>query len=150
VDAGRWRGQGRTYARFGLTAPRLQALLDGETLSVDDVATAIWTGSVDPDDMGPLAGGRLIDLTTRRTVTNVADTQQPGVSAPHVSWLAGTLLALEVVKASVGVPGIERRVEVDLTGVPLGGWRRPQRNPSGRCPCSNPARRDLARALYGT
>jgi len=54
------------------------------------------------------------------------------------------------VKASVGVPGIERRVEVDLTGVPLGGWRRPQRNPSGRCPCSNPARRDLARALYGT
>lgn len=154
VDAGRWRGRGRTYARFGLTAPRLQSLLDGETLSVDDVATAIWTGSVDPDAMRGLVGGRLVDLMRQPGAAGRGGSGMggagSGVSAPHVSWLAGTLLAAEVVKHSVGIPGVDRRVDLDLTGVPLGGWRRPQRNPSGRCPCSNPARRDLARALYGT
>ena len=68
---------------------------------------------------------------------------------PHVSWMAGALLAAEVVKVAAGLPGLERRVELDMTGVPLGGWRRPARNPSGRCPCSNPDRRRLARTLYG-
>jgi len=152
VDVGRWRSQGRTYARFGLTAPRLQALLDGETLTVDDVATAIWTGAVGPDAMGHLVGGRLVDMMrVPSSGRPVADgPEDEAVSAPHVSWLAGTLLAAEVVKAAVGLPGLDRRVELDLTGVPLGGWRRPARNPSGRCPCTNPARRDLARALYGT
>jgi hypothetical protein len=152
VDTGRWRTRGRLYARFGLTAPRLQALLDGDTLSADDVATAIWTGSVDPESMGRLVGGRLVDLLrqppTGVTAASVAF-EETTVSAPHVSWLAGTLLAAEVTKAAAGLPGIERRVDVDLHGVPLGGWRRPPRNPSGRCPCTNPARRDLARALYG-
>lgn len=148
VDTGRWRDRGRLYARFGLTKPRLQALLTGDTLTADDVATAIWTGAVHPESIGRLVGGRLTDLL-RQPPTSVAF-EEASVSAPHVSWLAGTLLAVEVLKASAGLPGIERRVDVDLHGVPLGGWRRPPRNPSGRCPCTHPARRDLARALYGT
>ena len=155
VDTGRWRSRGRLYARFGLTGPRLQALLTGDTLTADDVATAIWTGAVHPDSMGRLVGRHLTDLlrqppTGARAPAGDVAFEEATVAAPHVSWLAGTLLAVEVMKASAGLPGIERRVDVDLHGVPLGGWRRPPRNPSGRCPCTHPARRDLARALYGT
>jgi hypothetical protein len=143
VDAGRWRGQARTYARLGITGPRLQALLDGDLLTTDDVAKAIWAGAVDPAAMSGLAGGRLVDLLTRPGAGRAE------MSMPHVSWMAGALLAAEVVKVAAGLPGLERRVELDMTGVPLGGWRRPVRNPSGRCPCSNPDRRRLARTLYG-
>jgi hypothetical protein len=83
-----------------------------------------------------------------RTPNQTESRADQKVSAPHVSWLAGTLLAAEVVKAAVGLPGLDRRVELDLSGVPLGGWRRPRQDRSGRCPCSNPFRRRLARALY--
>lgn len=143
VDVGRWRSQAGMYARLGLTAPRLQALLDGEILTTDDVAKAIWAGSVDAAAMRDLSGARLAELLAR------SDVPRPAVGAPHVSWLTGALLAAEVVKASLGLPGLDRRVDVDLAGIPLGGWRRPARNPSGRCPCTNPGRRALARALYG-
>jgi hypothetical protein len=143
VDAGRWRSQAGTYARLGVTGPRLQALLDGDVLTTDDVAKAIWAGAVDPGVMASLAGGHLVDLLRRPAVL------APQVSAPHVSWLAGALVAAEVVKVAAGLPGLDRRVDLDLAGVPLGGWRRPIRNPSGRCPCSNPDRRRLAHTLYG-
>lgn len=143
VDVARWRSQAGTYARLGLTAPRLQALLDGEILTTDDVAKAIWAGSVDPGALPGLSGGRLVDLLAR------SDVGRPEIAAPHVSWLTGALLAVEVAKAATGLPGLDRRVDVDVAGVPLGGWRRPARNPSGRCPCTNPGRRALARTLYG-
>jgi hypothetical protein len=143
VDAGRWSRQAGTYARLGVTGPRLQALLDGDVLTTDDVAKAIWAGAVEPGVMASLPGRRLVDLLHRPGVI------APQVSAPHVSWLAGALVAAEVVKAAAGVAGLDRRVELNLAGVPLGGWRRPIRNPSGRCPCSNPDRRRLARTLYG-
>jgi hypothetical protein len=157
VDARRWRDQAAVYARLGLTLPRLEALLGGERLSVDDVATAIWTGSVDPRAMDDLPGGQLGDLLARHYATiGVPASAAPGqgatgtarVSAPHVSWLGGTLLATEVVKAAIGMPGLDRRVELDLCGIPLGGWRRPRRDPTGRCPCTQPSRRELARSLY--
>jgi hypothetical protein len=157
VDARRWRDQAAVYARLGLTLPRLEALLDGERLAPDDVATAIWTGSIDPRSMDDLPGGRLGDLLARHYATiGVPASAAPGpgasgtarVSAPHVSWLAGTLLATEVVKAAVGLPGLDRRVELDLAGVPLGGVRRPRPDPTGRCPCRHPGRRELARSLY--
>jgi hypothetical protein len=107
--------------------------------------------------MDDLPGGQLGDLLARHYATiGVPASAAPGqgatgtarVSAPHVSWLAGTLLATEVVKAAIGMPGLDRRVELDLSGVPLGGWRRPRRDPSGRCPCTHPSRRELARSLY--
>lgn len=150
VDARRWRERGQLYARFGLTASRLQDLLDGQRLSVEDVATAIWTGSVDPNAVDTLVGGRLVDLLRAPRDLPAPTPPEPErqVGAPHVSWLTGTLLAAEVVKTALGVPGLDRRVEVDLSGVPLGGWRRPARNGSGRCLCTNPARRQLARSLY--
>jgi hypothetical protein len=157
VDARRWRDQAAIYARLGLTLPRLESLLGGERLTVDDVSTAIWTGSVDPRAMEDLPGGQLGDLLARHYATigvaaSPAESQGAAgtarVSAPHVSWLAGTLLAAEVAKAAIGLPGLDRRVDIDLSGVPLGGWRRPRPDPSGRCPCTHPSRRELARALY--
>jgi hypothetical protein len=177
VDGRRWRGQATVYARLGLTLFRLEALLDGARLTPDDIATAIWTGSVDPQAIDDLPGGQLTDLLGRHyaTIGVVSATAGPDdhvsagggagdpggavtglaglpglarVSAPHVSWLAGTLLATEVVKAAFDVPGLDRRVEVDLSGVPLGGWRRPRPDPSGRCPCTHGSRRELARSLY--
>jgi hypothetical protein len=157
VDARRWRDQAAVYARLGLTLPRLEALLGGQRLTVDDVSTAIWTGSVDPRAMDDLPGGQLGDLLARHYATiGVPASPAPGqgatgtarVSAPHVSWLAGTLLATEVVKAAIGMPGLDRRVELDLGGVPLGGWRRPRRDPTGKCPCTQASRRDVARSLY--
>jgi len=152
VDARRWREQAEVYARLGLTVSRLQALLGGAQLTVEDVATAIWTGAVDAGAVHVLPGRRLVDLIARHYATVAVRLGEEAVpqpvSAPHVPWLAGTLLAAEVLKAAVGVAGLDRRVELDLTGVPLGGWRRPPRDPSGRCPCTSPPRRDLARALY--
>ncbi len=152
VDARQWREQAEVYARLGLTVNRLQALLGGAKLTVEDVATAIWTGAVDSKAVHELPGRRLVDLIARHYATvavRVGEEAVPHlVSAPHVPWLAGTLLAAEVVKAAVGLPGLDRRVELDLSGVPLGGWRRPPRDPSGRCPCSSPPRRDVARTLY--
>jgi hypothetical protein len=157
VDAKRWREQATVYARLGLTLPRLEELLDGAPLTADDVATAIWTGSIDPRSVHDLPGGHLGDLLARHYATiGVPASVAPGrgptgtarVSAPHVSWLAGALMATEVVKQAFAVPGLERRVEADLTGVPLGGWRRPHPDASGRCPCTRPDRRELARTLY--
>lgn len=154
VDARRWRDQAEVYARLGLTVTRLQALLGGDPLTVDDVTTAIWAGSLDPGTVDDLPGGRLVDLLERHYAAVEVRLQGRGdpiprhVSAPHVSWLAGTLLAAEVAKEAVGLPGLDRRVELDLTGVPLGGWRRPARDRSGRCPCTDPARQDLARAIH--
>lgn len=97
-------------------------------------------------------GGRLEDLLSRRyaqaSVTDIAGAVVAEVSAPHVSWLGGVLLATEVVKAAAGLPLLERRVEVDLTGVPIGGWRRPARDSSGRCTCASAVRQAVARRLY--
>lgn len=155
VDPRFGRDQVASYARLtGLTARRVEELLGGATLTVEDVATAIWSGCVEPRAADDLRGGRLVDLVARHyAVVAVEPSDGPvaeQVSAPHVAWLAGTLVAAEVTKAGVGLPRLDRRVELDLTGVPRGGWRRPPRDPSGRCPCTSPGRRELVRDLYAT
>lgn len=70
------------------------------------------------------------------------------VSAPFVSWLAGVVLAAEVDKFARGLPILDRRVELDLSGVPAGVVRRLPPDPTGRCLCQSPVRRRWARALY--
>jgi hypothetical protein len=147
VDARRWSDRAVTYARLGLSLGRLQALLAGAPLSAEDVTTAVWTGAVDPAAVRELPGKRLTDLLRRHRATVPDEDEQ--VPAPHVSWMAGTLLAVEVIKAGLGLPALDRRVDLDLRGVPLGGWRRPSRDPSGRCPCTTDDRRALVRSLYG-
>jgi hypothetical protein len=136
----------------GFPARRVAELLAGDTLTSADLEAAVSTHKLTEDDVAGLVGGRLEDLLHRRyaraqvaigTTGLVAD-----VSAPHVSWLGGILLAAEVVKAAAGLAPLDRRVELDLSGVPLGGWRSPRRDLTGRCTCANPVRRDVARRLY--
>lgn len=140
------------YARLtGLTSTRITELLNGATLTHADVDTA--SEHCGPDaDREDLIGGRLEDLLHRRyaraPLSDANGAVVAEVSAPHVSWLGGVLLATEVVKTATGLPLLDRRIEVDLSGVPIGGWRRPARDPSGRCTCANPVRRSFARQLY--
>ncbi len=136
----------------GLAPQRVAKLLDGSCLSDVDIQIAVLAKKIDGKDAAGLAGGRLEDLLHR----HYAQARVPvgenglvaGVSAPHVSWLGGILLAAEVIKTAAGLPPLNRRVELDLSGLPLGGWRRPHRDPTERCVCANPIRRDLARRLY--
>lgn len=68
VDARRGRDQAETYAHLtGLTVRRVRALLGGATLTPEDVATALWSGCVEPGAADALRGGRLADLCPCRT-----------------------------------------------------------------------------------
>jgi hypothetical protein len=71
------------------------------------------------------------------------------VSAPCVSWMAGVLATSEVAKAAAGLPLVDRRVDLDLSGLPLGAVRRLPRDRSGRCLCAPPFRQRAAHRLYG-
>lgn len=136
----------------GLSTLRVAQLLEGDKLTPADLDAALIAGKLTRDDVAGLVGGRLEDLLHRRYARAQVAVGKTGLvadlSAPHVSWLGGVLLAAEVVKASTGLAPLNRRVELDLSGVPLGGWRSPRRDPTGRCTCASPVRRDLARRLY--
>ena len=136
----------------GLPARRVAELLAGDTLTSVDLEAGASRYKLTGDGVAGLIGGRLEDLLHRRYAQAQVAIGNSGlvadVSAPHVSWLGGILMAAEVVKVAAGLAPLERRVELDLSGVPLGGWRSPRRDQSGRCTCANPARRDLARRLY--
>ena len=56
--------------------------------------------------------------------------------------------AVEVAKATCGVRMIDRRVELDMSGVPTGAVGRRERDQSGRCTCASPWRRRAAAILY--
>jgi hypothetical protein len=153
VDVAAPRSQAEVYANMtGLDTSRVEELLSGKALKRHDVEGAVGAGAIADDHAEHLIGGRIEDLVRRHyaraNVPLVHGGVDAGVSAPHVSWLAGTLLACEVVKAAIGLRPLDRRVEVDLSGLPLGGWRRLARDPTGRCTCTSSARRAAARRLY--
>lgn len=50
----------------GLTVRRVRELLDGATLTLEDVAAAIWSGCVEPRAAHYLTGGQLVDLVVRQ------------------------------------------------------------------------------------
>lgn len=135
-----------------LDVQRVRELLNGACLSDADVKTAVLNGRMTAAEAHGLVGGRIEDLLRRRYARAEVQIDEgrvaASISAPHVSWLAGVLLATEVVKESRDIPLLDRRVELDLSGVPIGGWRRPKRDPTGRCTCTNPIRRIMARQLY--
>ncbi len=153
VDVAPPMSQVEVYAALtGLEHGRIAQLLDGDELDSGDVAAAVSAGKIAGAGAERLVGGRLEDLLHRHYAQARVPMGGEGlvadVSAPHVSWLGGVLLAAEVVKAAAGLPPLDRRVELDLSGVPLGGWRRPRREASGRCICASPIRRHLANRLY--
>jgi hypothetical protein len=135
----------------GLSIERVLSLQEGGALSPDDVAAGLAAGRVRPERAPELVGRRLADLV-REGYAEATVTAPEGsirIAAPHVSWLAGLLPVAEVVKAACGLPQIERRVDIDLTGLPTGFTRSVPRDHSGRCLCSSAGRRRWAARLYG-
>lgn len=137
----------------GLAEQRVIELTAADaTLTEADIAAAIAAGRVQADRAEGLVGRRLEDLIRRvyaqATVPlpNVAATAS--VTAPHVSWFGGVLLAAELDKHALGTPLLQRRADFDLAGVPLGVTTVRPRDPTGRCLCAQSARREWAQRLY--
>ncbi|MGW5744711.1 hypothetical protein [Amycolatopsis sp. NPDC003861] len=144
-------------AQTGLKVARIRQLMQpGALLTAADIAISVAGGKVTSDSAVWLAGRRLDDLVAR-AYAEVA-VPAPGqrnaggqvlLAAPYVSALAGILAAIEVYKGHLGMPKVDRRADVDLTGLPQGFVRRPAADPSGRCLCASPFRQRAAAALYG-
>lgn len=140
-------------AAVGLTIERVGDLeLNHGLLTDGDIHAAVAAGRLDPARAADLVGRRLEDLLRRAYAEASVPTVGGGetrVGAPYVSLMAGVLAAAELVKSAMGIPLVDRRVDIDLTGVPLGVVSRPPRDVSGRCTCSSGLRRRWAARLYG-
>lgn len=148
-----------TAEQLGLAVDRVIALQFAETrLTEADIAAVVAAGAINHAAAARLVGRRLADLVARN-YAEVALSQAPGVgtasphqtvtvAAPQVSWFAGALAAAEVAKYLIGLPGLDRRVDVDLTGLPQGFTRRADADPSGRCVCASGHRRRWVRRMY--
>jgi hypothetical protein len=137
----------------GIPMPRAAELLAGARLEQCDVDHAVDAGRIRAEGSAAMVGRRFEDLVRRAYAQATITTSAGGiiaVSAPSVSWLAGTIVAAEIRKAEKSLPLLDRRIDIDLSGVPTGVVRRIARNRSGRCLCANPFRVRAARALYGT
>ena len=139
-------------AATGLPVERVAQLeLRNEMLTAEDVAVAVSTGKVHPEQGAELVGRRIDDLL-RRAYAEASVPVAGGyaqVSAPYVSQMAGVLATGELVKAAAGLPLVDRRVDLDLSGMPLGVVSRRPRDVTGRCVCSFGLRRRWAAKLYG-
>jgi hypothetical protein len=139
--------------QVGLTPARVALLyLRGDPLNAEDVAGAVATQRIRPERADELIGRRIDDLI-RRAYAEATVPQSGGeataISAPYVSWMGGVFIAAELVKAAMGLPMIDRRFDLDLSGVPLGVVRRRPRDITGNCICASPLRRRWAAKLYG-
>lgn len=140
-------------ATTGLDLNRvLQLLQHGAHLTDGDVAQAAAAGKVPPARATALVGRSLHDLV-RQAYAEVQVTAVGGdviaVASPHVSWFAGVLAAVEIIKEVTGRPLLDRRVDADLAGLPPGLVRRMPADPSGRCVCRSGVRRRWHGELYG-
>jgi hypothetical protein len=141
----------------GLTVERiLQLHLADELLSPEDVARVVGAGKLHPDRAPELIGRRLEDLIQRVYAqavvvgTGQADPAAvTSVSTPFVSWMGGLLVVAELTKAAMGASLVDRRVDLELSGLPLGAVSRRGRDQSGHCTCHSPHRRRWAARLYG-
>jgi hypothetical protein len=142
---------GALAQQTGLPVERVLALALGAPLSDADVAAAVAAGRLDRERAGDLVGRRLADLVRRayaEATIQTAEAAPTAVSAPYVSWMGGLLAAAEIAKAAVGLPLVERRVDLDLTGLPPGFVLARPVDRSGRCVCASPIRRRWMARLY--
>lgn len=131
----------------GIDVHRVAQLIDGDLINENDVEAIARSGKLPaPAD---LVGRRLADLIARiyAEVAVPVAAAAVRISAPFVSWMAGTLLATELSKPGVGATQIDRRLDLDMAGVPSGAVGRRPRNETGNCTCASPWRRRAASAL---
>jgi len=147
-----------TAQQLGLPVTRVLELTTGSRLTADDLAQCVAAGAIREGTAATLRGHRLDDLIAR-SYAEVGLGRVPGaagtpaappvhLAAPQVSWIAATLAAAEVVKYLTGLPGLDRRVDLDLTGLPQGFTRRVAPDDTGRCACASPHRRGWMRRMY--
>ncbi|GAA4733783.1 hypothetical protein GCM10023328_11570 [Modestobacter marinus] len=138
----------------GLPVTRILALLqpDGR-LTPLDVDLAIQAGRLPAERRERLIGAPLTDLVRQAYAEMelrgpIADDGVLAVAAPQISWFAGVLAAVEVIKQLRGLPLVDRRVDADLAGLPPGLVRRSPADSTGRCLCHSGVRRRWYRGLY--
>jgi len=147
-------------AQVGLPVERVIALqIPGAVLTTADLETCTAGGKISPETAARLVGHRLADLVAgayaEAAIAPVSAQRDPGrpgtvaVAAPQVSWLTGVITAAELVKTAFGLPVLDRRVDVDLSGLPQGFTRRVRADASGRCACASGVRRRWVVNLYG-
>ncbi|GIL37012.1 hypothetical protein [Phycicoccus sp. DTK01] len=147
----------------GIPIPRVLALLqDGAVLEPSDVDMAIAAGRVPAPRRDALVSAPLSDLIRQAYAeaemrshadasADVAngDREVIAVASPQVSWFAGALIAAELVKHMLGLPTVDRRVDLDVAGLPAGIVRRPPADATGTCICHSGVRRRWYRTMYG-
>lgn len=142
----------------GLPLERVAQLhVSGDPLTAEDLARIVGAGKLHAERVSELVGHRLEDLLQRiyAQAVVVGGPAQPesgavtAVSTPFVSWMGGVLISAELTKAAAGAPMVDRRVDLDLSGVPLGAVGRRSRDRSGCCTCHSPHRQRWANRLYG-
>ena len=168
VDAAPATTQAQMHAEVtGLSVERVLTLLNQSmTLDAADVAAAVSAGKIATNDTTRFVGARLADLVrgayaeaavlpapipgaaAAASTIETPNPETPAVAAPHVSWFAGVLAAAEVLKELHGLPRLDRRVDVDLAGLPPGVIRRRSHDETGRCVCHSTVRRRWMQRLY--
>jgi hypothetical protein len=135
----------------GIAQSRILELLGGSKLTAVDVATAGGAGKINGDGTN-LVGRRVEDLVGRIYADAPVPTGNGAtaltIAFPQVSWFAGVLAAVEVVKQLRGLPTLRGRVDVDLAGLPPGAVRIMPRDSTGRCLCYSSVRRRAWTQLY--
>jgi ThiF family len=130
----------------GLSLLRVHELLAGAPLTRHDLAHMVTTGRLPPGtDTDQLEGGRIQDVVRVRLYgqarVQLGDVRL-AVSAPFLAALAGSILAAELQKERGAAANfqLDRRVDVDCSGFPVGFTSQPPRDRSGRCLCHDPFR----------
>lgn len=146
-------------AQTGLEAARvLQLMQPNAVLTAQDLAAAHAAGKIQPQTGAYLIGHRLDDLVARAyaEIALVDTNRTPSgdgqvfLATPYVSALSGILAAAEIYKVHLGLRGVDRRLDIDLSGLPQGFTRRAPADTTGRCLCASPFRRRFGRRLYAT
>lgn len=136
----------------GIPAQRIEELLlTRGRLTESDLQQAVAVGRIKPETAPTLVGKRFQDLKRRVYADALIPAAGGGaptpVSAPHVSWAAGVLAAAEVSKAAFGLELVDRRIDLDLSGVPSGRVLKRAKDESGRCACQSPVRKSWMSSL---
>jgi hypothetical protein len=156
VDLGEALDEVGVFASLtGLPVSRVGELLTGDLLDLDDWLALVEAGKLSAEVAADdVVGARIQDIARPHLYAQAAvrlDGSGLAVSAPFVSALAGAVLAAELVKEEPSLASyrLDRRLDVDCTGLPLGLQWRPMQDRSGRCLCSDPLRITHYRTYWG-